>query len=591
MSQSGVNSFDSSSTFIETLTGNSGGAVPPDGSGNIDILGNNVTGINIVGTPASNLLTVLGISSTETQRGTVRLATSAETLTGTSQTIAVDPAGLNAKLGTQTLHALPIGGGSTAALTWTAAPTNGQLLIGSTGADPILANLTSSGGTITITNGAGTINLDLAGGGIAFEQITVDANTAPGTNPVLPSGTGQLTLTGAQVATGTVGANVIRSSSLAANSITLQIQRSTAVAATDSTKNGVSHFDSAKFTVDASGFVSASGTGIGQTITGNSGGALSPTAGNWNILGASTASGTTPVSTSGAVSTLTINVQKSQAIASTDATKIGLSCFDSASFSVDANGFVTTSGTGVLKTLTGNSGGALSPTAGNINTLGTGSITIAGAGSTLTTQLTGLTNHNVLIGAGTATITNVAPSATSGVPLISQGAAADPAFGTAVVAGGGTGNTTFTAYSVICAGTTATGAFQNVSGLGTSGQVLTSNGAGTLPTWQAINDQSWTDNSGTFGATLDVNYFLTAASTVTLPGSPAQGDHFRAIVDTTGSCVITANTGQTIRYGSSASSVAGTLTNSARGDAIWLVYRSTGSVWITENGMGAWTPA
>lgn len=50
---------------------------------------------------------------------------------------------------------------------------------------------------------------------------------------------------------------------------------------------------------------------------------------------------------------------------------------------------------------------------------------------------------------------------------------------------GGTGNSTFTAYSVLCAGTTATGAFQNVSGVGTAGQVLTSNDAGALPSWQA----------------------------------------------------------------------------------------------------------
>ncbi len=53
---------------------------------------------------------------------------------------------------------------------------------------------------------------------------------------------------------------------------------------------------------------------------------------------------------------------------------------------------------------------------------------------------------------------------------------------------GGTGDTTFTAYSVLCAGTTATGALQNVSGLGTSGQVLTSNGIGALPTWQSVVD-------------------------------------------------------------------------------------------------------
>lgn len=57
--------------------------------------------------------------------------------------------------------------------------------------------------------------------------------------------------------------------------------------------------------------------------------------------------------------------------------------------------------------------------------------------------------------------------------------------GSLAVGRGGTGNTTFTAYGVICAGTTATGAFQNVSGVGSAGEVLTSNGAAALPTWQA----------------------------------------------------------------------------------------------------------
>lgn len=49
---------------------------------------------------------------------------------------------------------------------------------------------------------------------------------------------------------------------------------------------------------------------------------------------------------------------------------------------------------------------------------------------------------------------------------------------------GGSGASTFTAYSVLCAGTTATGSFQHVSGVGSSGQILTSNGAAALPTWQ-----------------------------------------------------------------------------------------------------------
>jgi hypothetical protein len=126
---------------------------------------------------------------------------------------------------------------------------------------------------------------------------------------------------------------------------------------------------------------------------------------------------------------------------------------------------------GDVETLTGNSGGAVGPDGSfNINTLGTGSITVVGnpGTNTLTTQLTGLTNHNVLIGAGSATITPLAPSATSGVPLISQGAAADPAFGTAVVAGGGTGATSFTAHSILLGqGTSAVTAL----GAATNGQI------------------------------------------------------------------------------------------------------------------------
>lgn len=51
---------------------------------------------------------------------------------------------------------------------------------------------------------------------------------------------------------------------------------------------------------------------------------------------------------------------------------------------------------------------------------------------------------------------------------------------------GGTGNSTFTPYSIICAGTTATGTFQNVVGVGTLNQVLISQGAGALPIWSSV---------------------------------------------------------------------------------------------------------
>lgn len=54
------------------------------------------------------------------------------------------------------------------------------------------------------------------------------------------------------------------------------------------------------------------------------------------------------------------------------------------------------------------------------------------------------------------------------------------------VASGGTGSTSATAYAVQCGGTTSTGAHQSVASVGSSGQVLTSNGAGALPSFQTL---------------------------------------------------------------------------------------------------------
>ena len=96
--------------------------------------------------------------------------------------------------------------------------------------------------------------------------------------------------------------------------------------------------------------------------------------------------------------------------------------------------------------------------------------------------------------------------------------------GALVVANGGTGNTTFTAYSVICAGTTATGVFQNVSGVGTSGQILTSNGAAMLPTWQAAPASGISltgDSGGALGPSTSFTFNANsqAGSTVSFSGS------------------------------------------------------------------------
>jgi hypothetical protein len=89
------------------------------------------------------------------------------------------------------------------------------------------------------------------------------------------------------------------------------------------------------------------------------------------------------------------------------------------------------------------------------------------------TGATTLASGGYLKGAGTSAITSQ-----TGIP------AGDITSGTLGVDRGGTGIATTTAYSVVFSGTTATGAFQAAAGPGSAGQILTSNGAGALPTFQ-----------------------------------------------------------------------------------------------------------
>ena len=81
-------------------------------------------------------------------------------------------------------------------------------------------------------------------------------------------------------------------------------------------------------------------------------------------------------------------------------------------------------------------------------------------------------------GATTAEKTYTLPDATCSI-LTSNAAV--------TVAQGGTGNTSATAYALLAGGTTSTGAYQSLASVGTTGQILTSNGAGALPTFQTAS--------------------------------------------------------------------------------------------------------
>lgn len=157
---------------------------------------------------------------------------------------------------------------------------------------------------------------------------------------------------------------------------------------------------------------------------------------------------------------------------------------------------------------------------------------------------TAVTAHNVILGGATSsTLANVAPSATSGIPLVSQGASTNPSFTTAVVAGGGTGNTTFTAFSLIAAGTTATGVFQNVVGVGSAGNILRSAGAAALPAWttstypatNAINTLLYASAANVMSALATANNGVLITSATGVPSLLAAGTTGQVLTATTGS--------------------------------------------------------
>jgi len=176
---------------------------------------------------------------------------------------------------------------------------------------------------------------------------------------------------------------------------------------------------------------------------------------------------------------------------------------------------------------------------------GTGAQTITGVltgNGTSAVTANAVTQYGTVVAGTSNAVSSVAPSATSGVPYISQGAASNPAFGTAVVAGGGTGAATFTAYAVITAGTTATNPFQNVSGVGTAGQVLTSAGASALPTWSngasVLTISPVTHATGAPYVVLSTDQFISADVTagviqINLPNAPTTG-RIITIKDTVG---------------------------------------------------------
>jgi len=227
------------------------------------------------------------------------------------------------------------------------------------------------------------------------------------------------------------------------------------------------------------------------------------------------------------------------------------------SVNLDASGNATALGTPVAFTGTNITGTATAFTASNVTTNAnlTGMVTSVGNAASLgsftsaqlSAALTDETGTGVNVFATSPTlVTPLLGTPTSGVLTNCTGLP---------VAGGGTGVATTTAYGILAGGTTATGAFQNI-GTGTSAQVLTSNGAGALPTFQAASGVT-TVGFGTTGLTPSG----ATSGAVTVAGTLAVANGGTGVTTSTGSGDNVLGTSPTLVTPALGTPASGVLTN------------------------------
>jgi hypothetical protein len=135
-----------------------------------------------------------------------------------------------------------------------------------------------------------------------------------------------------------------------------------------------------------------------------------------------------------------------------------LTSYSASNGSITANWTIDAGGSSLLSTLTGGSGGAISPTSGNINLLGTtNQITTTGSGSTITWSIpttfiapgsiAATTTLTATLGNITATNGNLNLATTGNKILIHATTAASDSIGTATLAGAATTTVSTTAVT------------------------------------------------------------------------------------------------------------------------------------------------
>ena len=363
-----------------------------------------------------------------------------------------------------------------------------------------------------------------------------------------------------------------------------------------------------------------------QTITGNSGGSVGPSAsGDITFTGADVLT-VTGVPASNSLSVSLINGTDGQLLIGGGAAPAWASLTSSGgtiTFTPGANSLNLEAAGSVSSFVTDS--GTANPAAGSITLAGGLNIDTSGAGSTVTiateAALDGIDSITLNSGGSLRTNTTATDTAllqaydvdggvyttfatltannnptmdlselvTKAGGYIYRGGGTDVA-----VADGGSGRSDATAYAVICGGTTSTGAHQSIASVGSAGQVLTSNGAGALPTFQAAGGGgglSWNEETGTSVAMAVNNGYITnnaALVTATLPATAAVGDVVRVAGKGAGGWRVAQNAGQTIHFGNqdTTTGAGGYLEFTNRYDSVELLCITANTDWVVLSSVG-----
>jgi len=473
MSQAGKFFPGGISIPIDTITGDIGGAIPPDGGGNVNLIGSGV--VLVTGNAGLNTLTISITDPLPVANG------------GTGQA-------------TLTANGVLVGAGVNP-ITSLAVGTDGQVLLGSTGADPVFAALTSSGGTITFTPGPGSLNLE-AGAAVPILFQTDSGSATPALNVITIAG----------------GTNI--NTSGAASTVTVNL---------DTAVSGLTSLDM------------AAGGRIGTATS----------AGNTLLLQAYDVDGAayTTFATLTANNTPTMDLDDS-------VTKAGQYIYRAGGTDVP----VTDGGTGVST----------------------------------------LTDHGVLVGSGTSAITALGVGTDGQVLLGSTGA--DPVFATLTSSGATIAFTPGAGTLNLETGSTVAASFPTDSGTATpssgvltiaGGTNISTSGSGSTVTIDctATPGMTWVDvRNPTQAMAVNTGYTTNDPSTVTytLPAAALPGDRIAVVGNSANGWTIAQNAGQTIHFVSqdTTTGVGGSLSSTNRYDCVELICTFLNTEFVVRHAVG-----